>query len=163
MPKNIMASRAYEIRHDDPSSTHSIDDKQPYTPATTSEPESKHRSLEQTLVPNIDNDAVEEYKTSDNRRQVGTISAIFLIFNRMVGTGIFATPSEILSLSGSVGLALFMWVAGMLIAFSGMLVYSTWNSAPAYPETAARKTTSNMFITNRSFWRRRCMLHLWCC
>jgi amino acid transporter len=123
MPKNIMASRAYEIKHDDPSSAHSVDDKQPYTPATTSEPELKHRSLEQTLVPNIDDDAVEEYKTSDNRRQVGTISAIFLIFNRMVGTGIFATPSEILSLSGSVGLTLFMWVAGMLIAFSGMLVY----------------------------------------
>jgi amino acid transporter len=41
----------------------------------------------------------------------------------MVGTGIFATPSAIFSLSGSVGLALFMWVAGMLIAMAGMLVY----------------------------------------
>jgi amino acid transporter len=41
----------------------------------------------------------------------------------MIGTGIFATPSAIFSLSGSVGLALFIWVAGMLIAFAGMLVY----------------------------------------
>jgi amino acid transporter len=41
----------------------------------------------------------------------------------MVGTGIFATPSAILSLSGSVGLALFIWVAGMLIATAGLMTY----------------------------------------
>lgn len=65
----------------------------------------------------------EVYTTSSSRRQIGTVSAVFLIFNRMVGTGIFATPSSIFSLSGSVGLSLFMWVAGGLIALSGMLVY----------------------------------------
>ena len=57
------------------------------------------------------------------KRQIGTFSAFFLIFNRMVGTGIFATPSAILSLSGSVGLALFIWVVGMIIAAAGMAVY----------------------------------------
>jgi len=41
----------------------------------------------------------------------------------MVGTGIFATPSSIVGLSGSVGLALFIWVLGMLIAGAGMMVY----------------------------------------
>lgn len=41
----------------------------------------------------------------------------------MIGTGIFATPSEILSLSGSVGLSLFIWVAGMIITAAGLLVY----------------------------------------
>lgn len=41
----------------------------------------------------------------------------------MVGTGVFATPSSILSLSGSVGLALFLWVAGSIIAAAGMAVY----------------------------------------
>ena len=41
----------------------------------------------------------------------------------MIGTGIFATPSAIFSLSGSVGLSLFIWVAGMLIAAAGMAVY----------------------------------------
>ncbi|TVY92957.1 High-affinity methionine permease, partial [Lachnellula willkommii] len=64
-----------------------------------------------------------EYRTTNSRRQVGLTSAIFLIFNRMVGTGIFATPSAILSLSGSVGLALFIWVAGMLIAAAGLATY----------------------------------------
>jgi amino acid transporter len=48
---------------------------------------------------------------------------VFLIFNRMVGTGIFATPAEIVSLSGSVGLTLFIWVIGMIIAGAGMLTY----------------------------------------
>jgi amino acid transporter len=57
------------------------------------------------------------------------VSAVFLIFNRMVGTGIFATPSEILSLSGSVGLALFIWVAAMVISGTGMAVYLEFGTA----------------------------------
>lgn len=63
------------------------------------------------------------FQTSDSRKQIGLTSAIFLIFNRMIGTGIFATPSTIFALSGSVGLTLFIWVAGMLIALAGMMVY----------------------------------------
>ena len=63
------------------------------------------------------------YRVSSARKQIGVTSAIFLIFNRMIGTGIFATPSAIFGLSGSVGLALFIWVAGMLIALAGMLTY----------------------------------------
>ncbi|RMZ75149.1 hypothetical protein DV737_g5416, partial [Chaetothyriales sp. CBS 132003] len=63
------------------------------------------------------------YQTSNDRKTIGLTSAVFLILNRMIGTGIFATPSAIFSLSGSVGLALFMWVAGTIIAAAGMLVY----------------------------------------
>jgi amino acid transporter len=51
------------------------------------------------------------------------------IINRMIGTGIFATPSGIFALSGSVGLALFMWVAGTLIAAAGLLVYIEFGTA----------------------------------
>jgi amino acid transporter len=69
------------------------------------------------------NTASEQYITSDSRRQISFISAVFLIFNRMVGTGIFATPATIVDLSGSVGLSLFIWVIGMLIAAAGMLTY----------------------------------------
>lgn len=47
----------------------------------------------------------------------------------MVGTGIFATPGAILELSGSVGLALFMWVIGMIIALAGTLVYMEFGTA----------------------------------
>ena len=62
-------------------------------------------------------------RAASDKRQIGVLSAAFLVFNRMVGTGIFATPSGILQLSGSVGLALFLWVAGMIIAAAGMAVY----------------------------------------
>ncbi|PHH84321.1 hypothetical protein CDD83_2119 [Cordyceps sp. RAO-2017] len=59
----------------------------------------------------------------ENKRQIGIPSAALLIFNRTIGTAIFATPGTILSLSGSVGLSLFMWIAGMLIAVAGTAVY----------------------------------------
>ncbi|CZR55965.1 probable MUP1-High affinity methionine permease [Phialocephala subalpina] len=83
----------------------------------------KDATHEAVLEPVIAEGDVENYRTSESRRQIGWVSAVFLIFNRMVGTGIFATPSSILELSGSVGLALMMWVCGMLICFAGMLVY----------------------------------------
>lgn len=70
-----------------------------------------------------DSESAVFHQTSEDRRQLGVTSAIFLIFNRMVGTGIFATSGTILSLSGSVGLALFMWVAGTIISACGMAVY----------------------------------------
>jgi amino acid transporter len=66
---------------------------------------------------------------TETKRQIGVVSAFFLIFNRMVGTGIFATPSTIFSLSGSVGLSLFIWVAGMIIAACGMAVYLEFGTA----------------------------------
>jgi amino acid transporter len=47
----------------------------------------------------------------------------------MVGTGIFATPSTILAMSGSVGLSLFLWVAGTFISATGMAVYLEFGTA----------------------------------
>ncbi|KAJ4002297.1 APC amino acid permease [Lentinula boryana] len=57
------------------------------------------------------------------KRQLGLFSAVFLVFNRVIGTGIFATPSVILRTSGSVGVALLMWFLGALIAAMGTVVY----------------------------------------
>ncbi|PHH82584.1 hypothetical protein CDD82_5509 [Ophiocordyceps australis] len=59
----------------------------------------------------------------ENKRQIGIPTAALLIFNRTIGTAIFAVPAAVLSLSGSVGLSLFMWVAGMIIAIAGTLVF----------------------------------------
>ncbi|KAF7967538.1 hypothetical protein HWV62_33952 [Athelia sp. TMB] len=59
-----------------------------------------------------------------SKRQLGTASAVFLIFNRVIGTGIFATPSVILrSSGGSVGVSFLMWIAGAAVAFAGTAVY----------------------------------------
>jgi hypothetical protein len=66
------------------------------------------------------------------KRQIGVVSAVFIIFNRMIGTGIFATPSYILSLSGSVGMSLIMWVIGSIIAAAGMWVYVVWGTVSTF-------------------------------
>ena len=84
---------------------------------------SKGRLALWTVLANDDIAQGEHAKAASDKRQIGVMSAAFLVFNRMVGTGIFATPSGILQLSGSVGLALFLWVAGMIIAAAGMAVY----------------------------------------
>ncbi|KAB5525515.1 amino acid/polyamine transporter I [Coniochaeta sp. 2T2.1] len=76
-----------------------------------------------------DNSGVGYIAAQEAKRQIGVWTAIFLIFNRIVGTGIFATPGTILALCGSVGLSLFVWVAGMLIALAGTLVYLEWGTA----------------------------------
>ncbi|TBU22810.1 high affinity methionine permease [Dichomitus squalens] len=90
-----------------------------------------------TVVHASDERAIEAQRRFDEadaanvpgRKQIGLVSAIFIIFNRIIGTGIFATPSTILGLSGSVGLALFMWVIGSVIAAAGMWVYIVWGTA----------------------------------
>lgn len=76
----------------------------------------------------------------EGNRRLGTLSATMLIANRMIGTvrlfsgsrcmsysqslqGIFATPASIVGATGSIGLALFMWVIGSIIAAAGLAVY----------------------------------------
>ncbi|KAG5979795.1 hypothetical protein E4U55_004753 [Claviceps digitariae] len=59
----------------------------------------------------------------ENKRQLGVPSASLLIFNRIIGTGIFATPATILAQCGSPGLSLIIWVVGMIIAAAGTAVY----------------------------------------
>ncbi|KAI0417473.1 high-affinity methionine permease [Xylaria grammica] len=54
---------------------------------------------------------------------VGWMTVIFLNVNQMIGTGIFSTPGTILGKTGSIGLALFYWVIGILLAVAGFAVY----------------------------------------
>ncbi|KAF5528781.1 MUP1-high affinity methionine permease, partial [Fusarium napiforme] len=65
---------------------------------------------------------------AENKRQIGVLSASMLIFNRVIGTGIFATPGSILALLGSPGLALIIWVVGSIIAAAGTAVYLEWGT-----------------------------------
>ncbi|KAI5968324.1 MUP1 [Candida margitis] len=64
-----------------------------------------------------------------NVKEIGIISATFLMLNRMLGAGVFSTGSTIFTLSGSVGTALMMWFAGTVIAFTGLLVYMELGTA----------------------------------
>lgn len=67
----------------------------------------------------------------------GLISASFLIFNSVVGTGIYSTPSLILRLSGSPGMSLVVWLIGALIASAGTAVYVEFGTG--LPRSGAEK------------------------
>lgn len=58
------------------------------------------------------------------RRQLGLASAVFLVFNKIIGTGIYATPATILVASdGVIAVSFIMWLVGAAIAMSGTAVY----------------------------------------
>ncbi|KAK3685177.1 amino acid permease-domain-containing protein [Podospora appendiculata] len=56
-------------------------------------------------------------------RKIGVTGAVFLILNKMIGTGIFSTPSSIFAATGSVGICLLMWAAAGVLTLSGLGVY----------------------------------------
>lgn len=82
---------------------------------------SSDESHEKGLHEDIVSTSTESKK--EHRRDIGTTSAVFLILNKMIGTGIFSTPSSIVKLAGSPGLALIFWAIGALISMSGLMVY----------------------------------------
>ena len=50
-------------------------------------------------------------------RKLGFFSTSLLIINRMVGTGIFSTPSTIMQATDSVGVSLLFWLLGGIMTF----------------------------------------------
>ncbi|KAJ7022767.1 amino acid transporter [Mycena alexandri] len=56
-------------------------------------------------------------------RHLGVFSCTMLIVGRIIGTGIFSTPSSILGSVGSVGASLMLWVLGFVISFCGLFVW----------------------------------------
>ncbi|KXN82021.1 High-affinity methionine permease [Leucoagaricus sp. SymC.cos] len=71
------------------------------------------------------------------KKTIGFWSAVFVIFNRIIGTGIFATPATVLALSGSVGLSISLWLLGSLLAAAGMQVFIVWGCA--FPKNGGEK------------------------
>ncbi|KAJ5306980.1 hypothetical protein PENANT_c003G08643 [Penicillium antarcticum] len=59
---------------------------------------------------------------------VGPVTVIFLNLSKMIGTGVFSTPSNVLTGAGSVGLSLLYWVIGYLMASSSLSVYMEFAS-----------------------------------
>ena len=134
-----------------------------------------------------------ELELNDRSHFVGLFSATILIFNGVTGSGwvvvnlwnwqwtrtdrlwnrIYATPSNILRSSGSVGVSLIMWLVGALIAACGTTVHIELGTVCIYffwlnPITGpclyflsrdflgaeARRITSNTFtVVPNSWWR----------
>ncbi|KAF3160354.1 hypothetical protein TWF225_003519 [Orbilia oligospora] len=76
-------------------------------------------------LPVYDNEVRTEEQTYafDDSRKIGITGAGFLILNKMIGTGIFSTPSGIFAATGSVGVSLMLWVIGGLLTFCGLSVF----------------------------------------
>lgn len=56
--------------------------------------------------------------------KINSLSAMSLIVNKMVGTGIFLTPSIILQYcQGNIGLYLILWLLGSLVVACGIIIY----------------------------------------
>ncbi|KAI0365764.1 high affinity methionine permease [Pilatotrama ljubarskyi] len=56
-------------------------------------------------------------------RHLGVFSCTMLIVGRIIGTGIFSTPSSILGSVGSVGASLMLWVLGFVLSFCGLFIW----------------------------------------
>ncbi|KAK3316876.1 amino acid permease-domain-containing protein [Apodospora peruviana] len=54
---------------------------------------------------------------------VGPITIIFLNVSKMIGTGVYSTPSAILAGTGSVGMSMIFWALGFLTSVSSLSVY----------------------------------------
>ncbi|KAK5743835.1 hypothetical protein LTR17_002457 [Elasticomyces elasticus] len=61
--------------------------------------------------------------TSPLGLNVGSVTIVFLNLSKMIGTGIFSTPSSILRGTGSVGLSLVYWFIGLLTSLAMFSVY----------------------------------------
>ncbi|KAK0388951.1 hypothetical protein NLU13_2528 [Sarocladium strictum] len=66
-------------------------------------------------------DAQEFSYTED--RKIGVTGAVFLILNKMIGTGIFSTPSGVFAATGSVGVSFMLWLAGGILTFCGLSIW----------------------------------------
>jgi amino acid transporter len=70
------------------------------------------RHVENTVLP----------ETAILGRNLSWSSAYILVISRVIGSGIFATPGSIVKTTGSVGLALLLWIAGSFIAWCGLVI-----------------------------------------
>ncbi|KAG1845215.1 amino acid permease-domain-containing protein [Suillus tomentosus] len=70
-------------------------------------------------------------------RHLGVMSCTLLIVGNIIGTGIFSTPSSILSSVGSVGASLMLWVLGCLLSFCGLFIWLEFGTM--FPRSGGEK------------------------
>lgn len=81
-----------------------------------------------TLIPTVLRGSAAYSKLLQNSRtkytKLGTLSCISLITNKMIGTGLFSTPSIIFKYChGNVPIFLGLWLIGAIIILLGLLIY----------------------------------------
>ena len=69
-----------------------------------------------------------------------SFSTTLLVVGRIIGTGIFSTPSSIITSVGSLGAAMMLWVLGILLSFAGLAVWLELGTI--FPRSGGEKGTS---------------------
>lgn len=80
--------------------------------------------------------------------------AIAIIVGIVIGAGIFKTPSMVAGVSGDVGWAMTIWVAGALISLAGALCYAELSTT--YPNTGG-----DYHFLSRAYGRDASFLYAW--
>ncbi|KAI0353860.1 amino acid transporter [Trametes cingulata] len=70
-------------------------------------------------------------------RHLGVFSCTLLIVGRIIGVGIFSTPSSILGSVGSVGASLMLWVLGFILSFCGLFIWLEFGTM--FPRSGGEK------------------------
>ncbi|CCF46111.1 amino acid transporters [Colletotrichum higginsianum] len=99
-----------------------LDDRIQAVPATCSSSDGGDDSGKDVRLGIVEANVLQE-------RTIGLFGAVSLIVNKIIGAGIFSTPSTIFKLSGSVGMALMCWVIGAVISTCGIFVMLEFGSA----------------------------------
>ncbi len=58
------------------------------------------------------------------KRQIGLVTAVFIIIADVIGTGIFMTTGNVLGMTGNAGSVILLWGIGGLVALTGSLCYA---------------------------------------
>ncbi|THH29072.1 hypothetical protein EUX98_g5112 [Antrodiella citrinella] len=80
---------------------------------------------------------LEEDAAGGMGRHLGVFSCTLLIVGRIIGTGIFSTPSSILGSVGSVGASLMLWVLGFVLSFCGLFIWLEFGTM--FPRSGGEK------------------------
>ncbi|TCD63018.1 hypothetical protein EIP91_006081 [Steccherinum ochraceum] len=137
---------SWRTRHDgsDTASNDYIPDEKVHEKVTTDE-KRVYEDNDLALAANHDPDlnpspgalTLEEDAAGGMGRHLGVFSCTLLIVGRIIGTGIFSTPSSILGSVGSVGASLMLWVLGFVLSLSGLFIWLEYGTM--YPRSGGEK------------------------
>jgi hypothetical protein len=98
---------------------------------TADDASSINDAIFEILPENIPNTIIT--KAPEKRFRLGTWTVIGLVVNRMIGTGIFNSPTTIMRGTHSVGITMLFWFAGAIFTMAGThLVIEFGLSIPRY-------------------------------
>ncbi|XP_033229126.1 cystine/glutamate transporter-like [Belonocnema kinseyi] len=84
------------------------------------------------------------------KRRVGLVSGVALIVGTMIGSGIFVSPSGLLTRTGSIGVSFLVWTACGILSLCGALAYAELEKEKNYH--------SNCLAVNHFRRRHRCQI-----